>query len=236
MRLAECTAAWSADAVITHSTTEAALLAQSVPDAHVVHVPWEIAPHASTVKFARRQGVAFIGNYAHGPNEDAARWLVEAVMPLVWQIDPTIPCRLVGSEMTEIVRRLAQPGVEIVGSVADLNAEVLAHTRLTVAPLRFGAGVKVKVLESFAFGVPCVMSALAADGLPLPPALQALVADDAEGLAQHICRLHAVEAAHRAAVKAGLALVREWGAADAVVSGLQAAIEGRQVTALVASR
>ena len=78
----------------------------------------------------------------------------------------------------------------MVGSVADLD-EVFAGVRLTVVPLRFGAGLKGKVLDSFAAGLPCVMTPIAAEGIPLAELGRELVAEDAAGLAGLIVQLHA---------------------------------------------
>ena len=103
-------------------------------------------------------------------------------MPLIWQTDPTIRCTLVGSQMPEAVKHLAQPGVEIVGHVAH-STEVFDRVRLTVAPLRYGAGLKGRVLASLAAGIPCVMTPIAAEGLALPPVLQDYVGLDAASLA-----------------------------------------------------
>jgi hypothetical protein len=102
--------------------------------------------------------------------------------------------------------------------------------RLTVAPLRYGAGVKGKVLDSFAAGVPCVMSEVAAEGLALPPALAAPVGRDAAELAALICRLHASREDHDAAA-AGLALVRR----DCAAEALRTAIDGRRQVGSAAS-
>jgi glycosyltransferase involved in cell wall biosynthesis len=225
-RLEECVAAWSADAVLTHSAEEAEMLRRAVPEASVYRVPWEVPVRVAGTRLAARRGVAFIGGYGHAPNVDAARWLVEEVMPLVWRDDPSISCLLVGSDMPDAVRRLAGPGVEVLGHVADLGS-VFGRVRLTVAPLRYGAGVKGKVLESLAAGVPCVMTPIAAEGLDLPVSLRALVAEDAVGLAGLICRLHGDEATHGEAVGAGLALIREYHTEAAVVAALQQAVEGR---------
>jgi len=249
-RLEECVAAWSADAVISHSADEVELLRRAVPEANVYRVPWQVplrsrpggagpgradpghagpmgaAPlRGPSAHFVASGGVAFIGGYAHAPNVDAARWLVEAVMPLVWQQDPVIDCLLVGSAMPETVRRLARPGVVALGEVADLGS-VFDRVRLTVAPLRYGAGVKGKVLESLAAGVPCVMTPVAAEGLGLPASLQALVGTDAAQLATLISRVHRDETAHHVAACAGRALIRDGHNERAVMSALRAAIEG----------
>ncbi len=107
MRLMECTAAWSADAVLTHSAGEVALLRRLVPEARVYRAPWSIATRPSRVSFAKRQGIAFIGHYRHAPNVDAACWLLEAVMPLVWQTEPAMACLLVGDDLPDSLQRMA---------------------------------------------------------------------------------------------------------------------------------
>ena len=221
LRLEECRAAWAADAVITHSAAEADLLRRAVPEANVHVVGWDLPLGKRRAPFAARRGVAFIGNYQHAPNADAAQFLVEQVMPLVWQADPGIPCHLAGHAMPDAVRSLARPGVEVRGHVADLAAELFSQMRLTVAPLRYGAGLKGKVLESLAAGVPCVMTPVAAEGLALDGAP---VGADAAELAALIVELHGDQKRHRAAVRAGLALMRRDYAAGAVTEGLRAAI------------
>ncbi|HTW72729.1 MAG TPA: Hint domain-containing protein, partial [Acetobacteraceae bacterium] len=231
MRLEECTAAWSADAVITHSAEELELLRQAVPEASVYRVPWEVPARKTTSELTARRGVAFIGSFTHSPNVDAARWLVEAVMPQVWQTDPEIECLLVGSDMPDLIRGLGGPGVVLLGHVANLGS-LLDRVRLTVAPLRYGAGVKGKVLDSLAAGVPCVMTPVAAEGLQLPTGLRALVGKEAAQLAGLIRRLYRDDQAYRDAVRDGLRLIRENHAEAVVTAALQAAIEGRKLPVL----
>lgn len=209
LRFLELTAARAADAVITHSTIEAALLRRHVPVERVHVVPWAVAPRPTTMPFAERRGVAFIGGYGHRPNVDAARYLIETVMPAV-STELAIPCLLVGSGMPESLRALAaaRPSVQTVGQVPDL-ATVFARIRLTVAPLAYGAGVKGKVLDSLAAGVPCVCTPAAAEGLDLPEPLAGLVADTSVGLARSIVALHQDEGLNRACAEGGLAYMAE---------------------------
>jgi glycosyltransferase involved in cell wall biosynthesis len=227
MRLLECTAAWSADAVLTHSADEAALLRQAVPEAKVHRVPWSLQMRPGGARFAERSGVAFIGYYGHPPNLDAAQWLVARIMPRVWEAEPTITLTLVGSDMPENLRRLSGERVRVVGHVADLGADVLDRMRLTVAPLRFGAGVKAKVLESLAAGVPCVMTPVAAEGLCLPENLRAMIGRDEAELAALICQCHGDIAAHAKAVAGGVAFMGDAFGEEAVARALLAAIEDR---------
>ena len=118
----------------------------------------------------------------------------------------------------------------VLGHVAQLG-EVFNRVRLTVAPLRYGAGVKGKVLESFAAGVPCIMSPIAAEGLGLPASLRALVGEDAAALATLICRLHQDVDVHRKSARAGRALIRANHAEAVVTAALRAAIVGRNSAA-----
>ncbi len=229
-KLAECVAAWSADAVITHSAHEAELLRAAVPEAQVYVVPWAMRAQPPA-PFAPREGVAFVGGYGHAPNVDAARWLVEAIMPLVWRTLPDLQCMLVGSDMPAAIRRLAGRRVAALGHVADLPG-LLGRTRLTVAPLRYGAGVKGKVLDSLAAGTPCVMTSLAAEGLELPASLQGLVSDTPEAIAALICRLYQDPKAHAAASRSGLGLIRRGHSEAAVVAAVRGVVKGGRPEAL----
>ncbi|MDP4006937.1 glycosyltransferase [Methylobacterium sp. NEAU K] len=210
LRFLELTAACAADAVITHSIVEAALLRRHIPGERVHVVPWAVSTRPTTVPFAERQGLAFIGGYGHRPNVDAAHLLIEAVMPEVATLSPAKPCLLVGSRMPESLRTLAasRPHIEAVGHVVDLES-IFDRVRLTVAPLAYGAGVKGKVLDSLAAGVPCVCTPAAAEGIVLPKLIAELVADTPVGLARSIAALHGDEPLNRACAKAGLAFVAE---------------------------
>jgi glycosyltransferase involved in cell wall biosynthesis len=227
LQLMEFSSAWLADAVITHSSEEARLLRQSVPRAQVHVVPWEVALRPVPPPLAKRRGIAFIGGYSHRPNIDAAFWLVQTVMPLVWEESPEIECLLVGSGMPESVANLARPGVVPVGFVQDLDIGVFDRVRLTIAPLRYGAGVKGKVLESFAAGVPCVMTEVAAEGIPLPSTLLSLVGRDPPALARIIRMLHDDMRANEDAAEAGVRMILERFTAETTIRAIAAAMDGR---------
>jgi hypothetical protein len=227
LRTAELLAVLGADAVVTHSSFEQALLRREVPEANVHLVPWEVPAQPTGVAFAERSGVAFIGSFGHAPNLDAAHFLVETVMPLVWAEDPTIPCLLVGSDLPASLRtaagRAPAGGVEVLGQVPRL-AEVWDRVRLSVAPLRFGAGLKGKVLDSLAAGIPCVCSPMAAEGMNLPPDLFALVGDTPAALAAIILRVHNDAPDNAGLAVSGLAWVRRALSAACIDAALAAAV------------
>lgn len=108
--------------------------------------------------------------------------------------------------MPEPLRRLCKDGVVAIGHVDDL-AEIFDRVRLTVAPLTYGAGVKGKVIDSLGAGLPCVCTPVAAEGLEFPEPLQTCIADDTEGLAALICKLHDDEEANQVSARAGVEYV-----------------------------
>jgi len=219
----ELAAIAAVDATIVHSATEQEVLAEALPGAPVYVVPWAYPLRPVQTPAAQRRGVVFVGGYRHTPNVDAALWLVREIMPLVWQTLPDVPCVLVGSNMPDEVKQLAGPRVQAVGYVPDV-AEVYESALISVAPLRYGAGVKGKVLEAFAAGVPCVMTPTAAEGVLLTPNLRGLVAEDAAGLARLIVLLHSQPDRVAAAAKAGQAMMSTAYSNDAVDHAIQAAL------------
>ncbi len=156
LRAQELAAAASCHAVLTHSSVEATLLRTLLPGVDVHVVPWAIPTQPTPAGFAERQGVAFVGSFGHDPNLDAAVWLMDEIMPLVWQTNPDISCLVAGSGMPAsllIPHRPRDPRLRVLGWVEDLHA-LLGSVRMTIAPLAYGAGLKGKVGDSLAAGVP----------------------------------------------------------------------------------
>jgi hypothetical protein len=210
------------DAVITHSTAEAAYLARVAPGASVHVVAWTPQARPRAMPLAARQGVAAIGSWSHEPNVDAVRWLVSDIMPRVWAAAARIELLVVGSDWPARVPWITDPRVRLVGAVTSIET-LLGMLRLTVAPLRFGAGLKGKVLDSFACEVPCVMTPVAAEGFPLEGSLPGLVGEDAATLASLIVRLHEESPFHRAAAGDGLLLAAKF-SPQAVQAAMAAAV------------
>lgn len=222
MKKIEFAAGRRADAVITHSTFETDLLRQAVPQTPVHTIPWSLVPAPPRADFGRRRSIAFVGGFDHAPNADAVSWIGREILPALRAVRPDLECLVVGSNPPDSLRRAPPPGMRILGPVDDLRA-VLQEVRLTVAPLRFGAGLKGKVLDSLAAGLPCVLTTVAAEGIPLPPLLRRLVADEVARIVARILRLHDDEAANRMVSAAGLDLIREHYSEDAVDAAMRVA-------------
>jgi len=177
-----------ADITVVVSETEEDLVRGMAPGAKVAWLPFPHDVPGRSAGFDARDGVAFLGNYLHRPNVDAVSYFLDEVWPIVLRAVPSLKFYVVGPEMPASMLERRDPGVRLVGHVADLSAW-LNGVRLTVAPLRFGAGAKGKVITSLANGVPCVATSIAAEGLALTDAAIA-VADRPEELAAAIVRLH----------------------------------------------
>lgn len=129
------------------------------------------------------QGVLF-----YPPNSDGARWLVAEVLPLLQARVPGVSLRLVGPNGPDIAGLHAPPAIEVTGRVEHMEPE-LRRADVIVAPIRFGSGTRVKILEGFAHRIPVVSTTAGAEGLDVVPGRHLLVADDAEGFAVACQRL-----------------------------------------------
>src|SRR5690606_22622815 len=123
----------------------------------------------------------------------AVCWFVRAVLPHVHAALPALRLHVIGSEVPPEVRALASDRVRVHGYVPDV-APWFERCRLSVAPLRYGAGVKGKLNQSMSHGVPCVATSVAIEGMELVPGEEVLVADDAEAFAARVVEAYRDEA------------------------------------------
>ena len=124
-----------------------------------------------------RQGLLFVGNYAHSPNLDAALYLARELAPRLRRVDPQVSITLVGANSHRVSEALAESdGVELVGRLADLEEAMDRHL-VFIAPLRFGAGVKGKIGYALSWGLPVISSTIGAEGMDLVDGENVLIAD-----------------------------------------------------------
>ncbi len=136
-----------------------------------------------------REGLGFVGGFYHSPNVDAARFLVDRIMPHIWASRADVVLAVVGADMPAEVRALERPGVRILGHQRDL-APLLGGWRVFVAPIRFGAGVKGKITQALSFGLPTVTTWLGAEGIGLRHGEDVLIADTPESFAAATLELY----------------------------------------------
>lgn len=141
-----------------------------------------------------RDGLMFLGGYAHKPNVDAVFWFAEEILPFIARRMPDIVMHVYGSKMPDEMKRLDGPNIKIHGFVSDEELQkVYESARMTVIPLRFGAGIKGKVVEALQFGLPVVTTSIGAEGfMEADDYMQ--IADKAEAIADLICDLYGNEA------------------------------------------
>jgi len=203
-KLAELRLIRQSDVTLVVSPIEQELLQREVPGARVevlsnVH---ELVGRRAT--FGERKDLFFVGGFQHPPNVDAMLWFVHAVWPLVAKALPDARFHIVGSRTPDAIKALAGERVIVHGFLPTLD-EMLDGCRLSVAPLRYGAGVKGKVNQSMAHGQPVVATTVAAEGMYLKHEVDVLVADDAEAFAREVIRLYTDEALWTRLADGGLA-------------------------------
>jgi GT2 family glycosyltransferase/SAM-dependent methyltransferase len=225
-----------ADVVLYPSTDETAhvrrWLAEHEPgvDIRAETIPlyaYDPVPEADMAGPEGREGILFVAGFAHAPNVDAALWFVREVLPLVHREVPGVRLSLVGSNPRPEVLAMASAHIEVTGYVSDqVLTQRYQQARVAVAPLRFGGGVKGKVLESLQHGLPCVTTSIGMQGLGAASSFMP-VGDAAEEMAAHIVKLLRDDEAWQQVSDAERMFIRSFYSHDALWRVLSAAIEPR---------
>ncbi|HZZ92076.1 MAG TPA: glycosyltransferase [Usitatibacter sp.] len=186
------------------SEVERDIVLHEAPGAAVTVVSNIHEPIERPAPFAEREGLLFVGGFRHPPNVDAAIWFAREVMPIVRELLPGVPAYVIGSNMPRAVAELE--GVEAIGFVDDLEPW-LQRCRLSVSPLRYGAGVKGKVNQAMSRGLPVVATRVSIEGMHLVEGEEVRVADEPRAFAQAVAALYRDEDAWNRLSRAGLANV-----------------------------
>lgn len=140
--------------------------------------------------FNDRKHAMFIGGFAHRPNIDAVVWLREKVMPLVWEKDPNFTVFILGSNPPDKIMRYHSDNFKIVGFVSDEELNNYYNSvRMSIVPLRYGAGIKGKVIEAMSKGVPVLTTSVGSEGI-LNSEKALAVADDEAEFAQMLLEIY----------------------------------------------
>lgn len=137
-----------------------------------------------------KKTLIFVGTYSHTPNVDAALWLVREIFPMVLKKHPDAILNIVGKQPPAEVRQCALniPQIKVLGFVDDISA-LLLKASCFVAPLRFGGGVKIKLLHAIAQGIPIVTTRVGVEGIEGVDGNNVLIAETAEKIAAHVCTI-----------------------------------------------
>ena len=183
--------AWrSTDLTVYPSQEEVDLVQEMDAGIHVVTAPLYCFDEFHQADQAPAgQKIIFVAGFAHPPNIDAACWFVGQVWPALVSRFVDARLFLIGSKPSDDVLKLASDTVTVTGFVPE--ADLVAHyrtARIAVVPLRFGAGVKLKVVEAMQLGVPLVTTPVGSQGLDGLEEI-APVIDQPEDLAEAISLL-----------------------------------------------
>ena len=143
--------------------------------------------------FKNRQDLLFVGGFNHPPNLDGLMWFVKQVYPIVTSKLEEVRLHVVGSNMPQHVKELASKNIVIEGYMDDVDLMTLYEkVRLSIVPLRYGAGVKGKVLEALNKGVPVVTTDIGAEGIPESQNCL-IIENEADSFAQKIINIYESE-------------------------------------------
>lgn len=186
----ELALATAANATIAITDVEKEVLAlEGVKNLYVIPNVHGIKEVTQPVAFNERKGIVFIGGYKHKPNVDAVLWLVREIMPIVRKKLGDIPVYLLGSYPTSEICSLNSNTVFVPGYLADVNPYFM-NSRIFVAPLRYGAGMKGKIGQSLEYGLPIVSTSIGAEGMNLIDGENVLIANDTHTFADKIIQLY----------------------------------------------
>ncbi len=180
------------DIIFTLSEVEKRLIEEDVPGKRVELIPifvYEKFPKPIT-NFSQRTGVLFVGGFQHTPNLDGIQWFTKQVFPQIIKQIPDIKLHIVGSNPPSEVRKIKSKNISVKGLVSDKELEKLyQQVRLVIVPLRYGAGVKGKVIEAMYHGLPIVSTSTGLEGIEgIEGAI--IAANDAKNFSGAICELY----------------------------------------------
>jgi GT2 family glycosyltransferase len=198
----------STEATILLNKSEVDLIKELAPSVKTFMLPLTQEVPGSRRSFADRKDMVFIGGFRHLPNVDAVKYFCSEVMPLVRTKLPGVRFVVVGSHVPDELHEYASEDVEIRGFVANL-ADVFDYCRISVAPLRFGAGMKGKIVTSLTYGVPCVTTTIGSEGMGLTNGENVLLAEDPASYAQAIVDVYSCEATWNKLSTAGIEFAQQ---------------------------
>lgn len=172
---------------------EQAVMQKVFPDKPIRNIPlyiYDEMPEGIEKDFSKRHDLLFVGGFGHTPNIDAVTWFYENVYGKVLQKYPDMVWHIVGSKAPEEVLKLASDNVIIEGFVSDEDlAKLYKKCRLAVVPLRYGAGVKGKVVEASYYQIPLVTTPIGGEGLD-DTVGSFVMEEDADKMAKIICDMY----------------------------------------------
>jgi glycosyltransferase involved in cell wall biosynthesis len=179
-----------ADRVVAASPFDADALSASVGRDRIMAIPYGVDLEYYARETAPELGrIVFTGSMNWPPNEDAAEHFAQEIMPAIRSRIADASFWIVGADPSQRVQKLASlPGVHVTGTVADIRPWIWSAA-VYASPLRFGLGVKNKILEAMASGAAIVATTRSLSGTPMVHGDDAMIADDDAGFAEAVVKL-----------------------------------------------
>ena len=181
------------DVIHVVGTFEFKLLKEIFPDKAIRNIPlyiYENQYRNIEKDFSKRKDLIFVGGYLHRPNIDAVFWFSREIYPKIVDKFPDMIWHIVGSNITQEIKQLESKNIKVEGYLSDKELHSLYQKcRIAVIPLRFGAGVKGKILGAAHNQIPIVTTSIGGEGLDY--SIGAFVIEDnADKMAKIICQLY----------------------------------------------
>jgi len=189
LKATELYLARNSDITFVVSPVEKEILLKEDPSLNVEVIIRSVHSVKSPEKqFSERKDILFIGGFDHPPNVDAVIYFVKEILPFVKQRISDVRFYTVGSNPPKQVLSLQSDAVVVTGYVKDVTP-YFENCKVFVAPLRYGAGVKGKILLSMSYGVPIVTTSIGSEGIGLVDGQNVLIADDPQEFVQKVILL-----------------------------------------------
>lgn len=212
------------DVTLVVSPAEKELLIREAPYARIEVVSNILPVYGRAAAFEERRDMLFIGNFIHSPNVDAMVYFVKEVLPSIRNRINGIRLHIVGSNTPPVIKKLEADDVCIDGYVENL-APLFNSILLSVAPLRYGSGVKGKINMSMSYGVPVVATSCASEGMGLTDGKDVLIADTTDSFAKAVVRLYTDKDLWNRLSEEGIENVRSMFSFDAAKKQLKAVLD-----------
>jgi len=198
---------------------------RKVLEDHGIKKPIQIVPNIhskidETKFYEQCSNLLFVGNFWHTPNIDAVMYFQKEVFPKVLKEIPDIKLYIVGNQPPDEIRQMESENIIVTGFVQDITP-YLRQARISVAPLRYGSGMKGKIGEALSWGLPVVTTTIGAEGMELESFEDAIVTDDAAEFAEAIVRIYNDKSLFEKLSKNGKKLVEKKWSYEAVLEKIE---------------
>jgi GT2 family glycosyltransferase/glycosyltransferase involved in cell wall biosynthesis len=215
-----------ADQTWVVSPVEQALLRSVRPHSSIEVVSNIVDIPGSATPFSNRRDILFIGSFQHPPNTDAVLFFTQEIFPLVQERIPDVRFYIIGDKAPPEVVALASERVIVAGFQPDVG--VFFNTiKLSVAPLRYGAGVKGKINQSMGYGVPVVATPAAVEGMSLSDGEEVVIGEEPVNFAERLAELYLSEELWQRVSRNSISKTRELFSVEAARRQLEAILNIR---------